>query len=226
MSTTPLNSTASYVEVELSTTNQRQQQQQHNEASYGKCSLRKLLSTAGIIVALVLIVVAIYMHLKQNHHLGRLYIDLTEAETEEHDVNEVTVPFEVVSAPAVAALGTPPLSENCLECIAATATANNPAKCNGHPCSIYRIYRPYWQDAMGRVDGIDYESCVSEPNCATDTVRAYLASFARDCDGDGLIRCRDHIMLHQLGPTGCMEKPMPATNLWRMSKCLQVKEIQ
>lgn len=72
----------------------------------------------------------------------------------------------------------------------------------------------------------DYETCVSNPDCATETVRSFISSYARDCDGDGVIRCRDHIMLHQLGPTGCMMGTLPPLSNNRMTDCLRVKELE
>ncbi|EDW69231.1 uncharacterized protein [Drosophila virilis] len=225
MSTTPINIAPSPVEVQLLQGSQRQQQRS-SWAKYGKCRIKKLLSSAAIFVALLLIAGAIYMHLKQKNHLGRLNIALA---TKENNVSEVILPFEVVTAPGVAALGSPLLSDDCLECIAATATDHKPAMCGPSPCSIYRISRPYWQDAirLGQfIAAQDYESCVSNPECATETVRSFITSYARDCDGDGLILCRDHIMLHQLGPTGCLQRTLPAFSRNRMDVCLRQKELE
>jgi len=42
------------------------------------CCTRQVLSTGAIFIALLLIIGAIYMHLRQKHHLGRLHINLKD----------------------------------------------------------------------------------------------------------------------------------------------------
>lgn len=105
------------------------------------------------------------------------------------------------------------MSPECLACLAATATNNVPAFCNGGvPCGIYRISRLYWQDARERLgpheDSLvqDYERCVVQDSCAERIVEGYVQRYAFDCNGDGRIECRDHIMLHLLGPGGCRRR--------------------
>ncbi|KAH8397438.1 hypothetical protein KR222_003950 [Zaprionus bogoriensis] len=122
------------------------------------------------------------------------------------------------------------VTDACLDCIAATTTQNKPTKCGETPCGIYGIHLPYWKDALLAVPNAagaqDYESCVSKGECGAAIVRGYMKSYTRDCNGDGIISCRDQIMLHLLGPTGCLRRDLPAKFHARMSECLRVKELE
>ncbi|KAH8379955.1 hypothetical protein KR009_008213 [Drosophila setifemur] len=208
------------------------------------CSTRKLISVCAIFFALMLIVGAIFLHLRQKHHLGRLHTHLKHHRSR---LEEENAGLSLVTAPGVAStqsspttfLPLPPtststsqLSSECLSCLATTATDNVPAVCKGKVhCGIYRISRIYWQDARERIDAEDslahdYEGCLAVDSCAERMVRSYVQRFASDCNGDGRIGCRDHIMLHMLGPGGCrMHKPLEAWVARRMEQCFELKEI-
>lgn len=99
MSTTP--TSVAVTQGDRSQQQQQQHQQQGIQVKYGKCSIGKLLSTAAILVALLLVVGAIYMHVMQKHHLGRLNIELAANRNED---GEATPPFQVVTMPAVGKL--------------------------------------------------------------------------------------------------------------------------
>ncbi|XP_034483409.1 uncharacterized protein LOC117788684 [Drosophila innubila] len=213
----------------------------HEEANAGqqrfskhdKCRIRNLLSAAAIFFALMLIVGAIILHTNQKSHFGRMNIDLgkkfQQQQKQQENVTDIILPFEVVTAPAVAALSTELVNEDCLECIAFTATANKPTMCSKSPCGIYRISRPFWQDATRTVTAAgveDYEGCVTNPDCGAAIVKGYMKSHPVDCDGDGVISCKDRIMLHILGPTGCRTKPLPGIFLTRMDECLRLKMFE
>ncbi|XP_026845617.1 uncharacterized protein LOC6595953 isoform X2 [Drosophila persimilis] len=198
-----------------------------------------LLTVAAIVTALLLILGAIYMHLKQRPHLGRLHITRKEKEKELVAVDTESLPVSLDVAAGVAAQSITTFrpsvlepSGDCLPCIAVAATDNHPAMCGGRPCGIYRISWLYWMDAQGTSDPDsaltqDYEECVPVASCAEGLVRSYVKRFGYDCDGDGLIGCRDHVMLHLNGPTGCrMGKPLAALAERRMNKCFTQKDIQ
>ncbi|KAH8322910.1 hypothetical protein KR059_010317 [Drosophila kikkawai] len=173
------------------------------------CGTGQILTASAIFFALMLIVGAIFMHLKHKHHLGRLHIHLRDHA--EH-------------LPLVAAAGVgdqpPPLfapprlvTDECLACIAIAATNNVPGVCRSKvgdewPCGIYRISPGYWEDAQRLIDpkdtlARDYKGCVVDDGCAGRIVRSYVERYAFDCNQDGRIECRDHAILHMRGPSGC-----------------------
>ncbi|XP_022216815.2 uncharacterized protein LOC111070517 isoform X2 [Drosophila obscura] len=202
------------------------------------CSTLDLLSVAAVVLALLLILGAIYMHLKQRSHLGRLHIPRREKGKELLDAKALSISLDVAAGVAAQSITTvrPSLlepSEDCLPCIAVAATDNQAATCGGMPCGIYRISWLYWMDAQGTSDPDnqpltqDYEGCVPVASCAEGLVRSYVKRFGYDCDGDGLIGCRDHVILHLNGPTGCrMGKPLSALAERRMNKCFSKKDLQ
>ncbi|KAL7732418.1 hypothetical protein ACLKA6_004388 [Drosophila palustris] len=218
---------AAYVEVPLENATPKEQKSSRHK----KCHIKKLLSEAALFFALLLIVGAIILHTRQKSHFGRMNIGRGTKlkQQQKENVTDIILPLEVVTAPAVAALSTELVNEDCLECIAATITGNKPGMCGKSPCGIYRIYRPYWQDAARTVQAAgveDYESCVLNSDCAAAIVRGYMKTYPVDCDGDGVIGCKDHIMLHLLGPTGCVTNPLKAIFQTRMDECLRVKAFE
>ncbi|XP_017009563.2 uncharacterized protein [Drosophila takahashii] len=62
------------------------------------CCTREVLSVAAICIALLLIIGAIYMHLRQKHHLGRLHINLKDRGR----LDALEEDFPVVTASGVA----------------------------------------------------------------------------------------------------------------------------
>ncbi|KAH8316746.1 hypothetical protein KR074_002002 [Drosophila pseudoananassae] len=184
---------------------------------------RKVLTVAAILVALMLVVGAIYLHLQQKHHLGRLNFHSKDnvPQSEELELDGITLiteagvagqtPTPTTTTGTVSETGpNRQMSSECFACLAATATNNVPAFCNDRvPCGIYRISHLYWQDAQQWLrpqnDSLiqDYKGCVVQNSCAERIVEGYVQRYAFDCNGDGRIECRDHIMLHLLGPGGC-----------------------
>lgn len=214
----PTTQEAAYIEVPNQEANPR----------HKKFHIKNLLSASAIFFALLLIIGAIFLHIRQKSHFGRMNIELRQ-KLQDQNVSDIILPFEVATVPAVAALSTELVNEDCLECIAATRMSNKPIMCGEASCGIYGISRPYWQDAMRRVDfpgAEDYESCVSNPDCGAAIVRGYMKSYPVDCDGDGSIGCKDHILLHLQGPTGCVIKPLADIFRTRMDECLRVKKIE
>ncbi|ALC45075.1 CG14823 [Drosophila busckii] len=183
-----------------------------------KCKLKNLVSTLAICCALALIIGAIYMHLRQKHHLGRLNVEHREQ------------PAEVVDIAATIAARSAYQSEQCLACIAAAATANKRVMCRDEPCGIYRISRGYWRDAQLAVPELalqGYDNCVIEDECAARAVSGYLQVYAHDCNGDGLISCKDYIMLHLLGPTACKkQQQLGAMHSQRAQLCLLQHQLE
>ncbi|XP_004519053.1 uncharacterized protein LOC101452634 [Ceratitis capitata] len=124
------------------------------------------------------------------------------------------------------------ITEACMQCICRTATECRPAVCgNNMDCGVFRISRPYWLDAgMPALEGDEgstdntnttYGRCVNNMYCATRVVAAYINKYARDCNRNGVIDCRDHIALHLLGPTGCLQSEgvLPQVFARRMEDC-------
>ncbi|XP_016924777.3 uncharacterized protein [Drosophila suzukii] len=62
------------------------------------CCTREFLSGGAIFIALLLVIGAIYMHLRQKHHLGRLHINLKDRGR----LDVLEEDFPVVTAAAVA----------------------------------------------------------------------------------------------------------------------------
>ncbi|XP_049315211.1 uncharacterized protein LOC105227143 [Bactrocera dorsalis] len=125
------------------------------------------------------------------------------------------------------------ISEACVQCICETVNLCRPAKCRDDvDCGVFRISHLYWLDAgKPTLDADDssnsiintmYTDCVNNMDCATRAVTAYISKYARDCDGNGAIDCRDYIALHLLGPTGCVQSKGVLANAFeqRMEDCL------
>ncbi|XP_054085137.1 uncharacterized protein LOC105216282 [Zeugodacus cucurbitae] len=122
----------------------------------------------------------------------------------------------------------------CIQCLCETVNLCRPAKCrDDEECGVFRISRFYWLDAgkptldddkSSSTSDADtmYTDCVNNMDCATRAVTAYMKKYARDCDGNGAIDCRDHIALHLLGPTGCVQSEgvLAPTFEQRMDDCL------
>ncbi|XP_017128576.1 uncharacterized protein LOC108146861 isoform X1 [Drosophila elegans] len=207
------------------------------------CRAREVLSVGAIFIALLLIIGAIYMHLRQKHRLGRLHITLKDRERVDDGLAAEDEDFHLVTAAAVAAQtittfrpspSSSQPSDECLACMATTATDNIPAICGNRgrgkePCGIYRISHGYWQDALRTIDtddslAQDYERCVVVKDCAERIVRGYVQRYGWDCNGDGRIECRDHVILHMRGPGGCRrQKPLGEGNENRLENCLKYK---
>ncbi|KAH8270299.1 hypothetical protein KR018_006860 [Drosophila ironensis] len=203
-----------------------------------RCRPQQVLSVTAILIALLLIVGAIYMHLRQKHHLGRLHVPSNknhhaaslEAEVEEDA--QLVIAEGGVEATTFRTSRTQ-LSSECLACVAATVTGNVPAVCwGGVQCGIYRISRPYWQDALERIETneesltLDYDACVTLDSCAGRIVEGYVRRYGSDCNGDGRIECRDHIMLHVLGPGACRRhQNLDALAERRVHECMKNKGI-
>ncbi|KAH8307099.1 hypothetical protein KR044_004949, partial [Drosophila immigrans] len=176
--------------------------------------LKSLLSSAAIFLSLMLIVGAIFMHLKQKNRFGRINInwDNEELEPPAYYVNQ--------STPAIEEL----VNDECLICIAQTRTRYQNAMCGMTPCGVYGISKSYWEDALLRTDfdgSEDYESCVLDEECAGAIVRGYIDLYFSDCNHDGRIGCEDHITLHLLGPTGCTTNQLPPIYQKRMNDCVE-----
>ncbi|KAH8371112.1 hypothetical protein KR093_006275 [Drosophila rubida] len=213
------------------------EQAQPRLGKLGRFSIKRLLSSAAIFLSLMLILGAIFMHVKQQNRLGRINYNYGEEELKPqmyYAANETSTPTPT------------PLDELCLWCIAQTRSRRNPVKCGDTNCGIYGISKFYWQDALlspyfkaneanpfspdhfeRSIDpATDYEGCVSDSGCGAAIVRGYMELYGRDCNGDGVIECQDHIMLHMLGPTGCKTQPLPDIFRKRMEGCMEIRELK
>jgi len=62
--------------------------------------------------------------------------------------------------------------------------------------------------------------------CAETIVQSYVQRYGDDCNGDGRIECRDHVMLHMRGPGGCArQEPLGALAESRLVNCLKYMGI-
>ncbi|KAH8255214.1 hypothetical protein KR038_006044 [Drosophila bunnanda] len=210
------------------------------------CGTGRILTASAIFFALMLIVGAIFMHLRHKHHLGRLHIHLRDHS--EHlplvaatgvAAQTITTFHPATDPPPSPAPQTPPpspppwlVSDECLTCIAIAATNNVPGVCRSkgggeRPCGIYRISPGYWQDAQRLIDPMDalardYEGCVVDDGCAARIVRSYVERYAFDCNQDGRIECQDHAILHMRGPGGCRRQELLTSPVEkRLEMCLK-----
>ncbi|MPC24667.1 Lysozyme [Portunus trituberculatus] len=109
---------------------------------------------------------------------------------------------------------------NCLGCMCEAATrCNATTACHhsggGYFCGPFHISWAYWADAKKPVLLHDdpnrqgaFEDCAKDLYCSASVVRTYMKTFAQDCDGDGVITCKDYVRLHKLGRLGC-SAPLP-----------------
>ncbi|KAH8297739.1 hypothetical protein KR054_007569 [Drosophila jambulina] len=209
------------------------------------CGTGQILTASAIFFALMLIVGAIFMHLRHKHHLGRLHIHLRD-HTEHLPLVAVTgvapqtiTTFQPATDPPATQTPSPPpppppwlVSDECLACLALAATNNAPRVCRSKggeewPCGIYRISYGYWQDAQRLIDPMDalardYAGCVVDDGCAGRIVRSYVERYAFDCNQDGRIECRDHAILHMRGPGGCRRSELLTSQVEkRLEVCLK-----
>ena len=49
-----------------------------------------------------------------------------------------------------------------------------------------------------------------------------MLKFGQDCNGDGIINCRDHAAIHQMGGYGC-KAPVPIQYQAKIDQCLNEK---
>lgn len=109
---------------------------------------------------------------------------------------------------------------NCLGCMCEAATrCNASTACHnsggGYFCGPFHISWAYWADAGKPVLLHDdpnrlgaFEDCAKDLYCSATVVRQYMKKFAKDCDGDGVVTCKDYVRLHKLGRQGCTV-PLP-----------------
>ncbi|XP_011696002.1 PREDICTED: lysozyme-like isoform X2 [Wasmannia auropunctata] len=102
------------------------------------------------------------------------------------------------------------VSQVCLGCLCeASSGCNTTIGCSGSVCGPFGITWDYWSDAdkptlNGEPLSINaYSRCANDPNCAADTIKAYMAKFSHDCTGNGVIDCEDYVRIHHLGIFGC-----------------------
>ncbi|XP_030384991.1 uncharacterized protein LOC115632125 isoform X1 [Scaptodrosophila lebanonensis] len=119
------------------------------------------------------------------------------------------------------------ISKECLYCIARTATDCKPVFCSDNRmCGIYRISQWYWSDALSYFQWPstpNINECLSDPLCSMEVVRAYIERYSRDCNYDGIVDCRDHILLHLKGPSGCLNGALGSLYESRMETCLETQ---
>ncbi|VEN58094.1 unnamed protein product [Callosobruchus maculatus] len=119
--------------------------------------------------------------------------------------------------------------QKCLGCICeAVSGCDTSSKCEGDKCGPYRISPAYWADAgKPTVNGESpdgataYTNCVSDKSCAGSAVKAYMAKYKKDCNGDGVIDCDDFILIHLFGGDACTEHKLPGAVESRYEKCMK-----
>jgi hypothetical protein len=112
------------------------------------------------------------------------------------------------------------MSNECMECICEAASACDlNAKCTGLPldetgrhCGPYQLDGNYWR-LGGRMGG-DFERCVSDKECAEQTVTRFIRRMSFDCNEDGVIDCLDYAAIHKAGPKSCNSQWLLESKFW------------
>ncbi|XP_037938624.1 uncharacterized protein LOC119671874 [Teleopsis dalmanni] len=122
------------------------------------------------------------------------------------------------------------VNEICMQCMCENISMCKPRKCGKQSCGVFIISESYWFDAgeptvskneyTNSKDASDYFLCVNDRKCAETTVRAYMKRFSRDCNKDGVIDCLDYILIHLLGPNGCLTSSLHPEFFKNMRQCL------
>ncbi|XP_052869241.1 lysozyme-like [Anopheles cruzii] len=126
-----------------------------------------------------------------------------------------------------------PVTDVCLSCICeASSGCDASVRCSGDVCGMFRITWAYWADAGKPVqlgDSPDsqhaYANCANEPYCAARTVQGYMRKFGQDCNGDGVIDCFDHAIIHKLGGYNCKNQ-VPIVYQSKIDECIQRKAVE
>ena len=112
------------------------------------------------------------------------------------------------------------MSSECMECICEAASGCNlEAKCTGLPldetgrtCGPFQLSSNYWR-LGGRIGG-DFETCVTEKECAEKTVTRFIQRMAFDCNEDGVVDCLDYAAIHRAGPKSCNTQWLSESTFW------------
>ncbi|XP_035787305.1 lysozyme-like [Anopheles albimanus] len=126
-----------------------------------------------------------------------------------------------------------PVTDACLSCICeASSGCDASVRCSGDVCGMFRITWAYWADAGKPVQSGDspdsqnaYANCTNEPYCAARTVQGYMRKFGQDCNGDGVIDCFDHAIIHKLGGYNCKNQ-VPIVYQSKIDECIQRKAVE
>ena len=76
-------------------------------------------------------------------------------------------------------------------------------------CGPFQVDWEYWSEAGKPGNRPDlsnlenFQQCLTNRQCAEETVRGYMAKFRKDCNEDGSIDCNDFAALHIAGPRSC-----------------------
>ncbi|XP_076349240.1 lysozyme-like [Tachypleus tridentatus] len=136
--------------------------------------------------------------------------------------------FWIVSVTAIFDNGQNLVSRECLDCLCeASSGCNLETGCHNlggsnYFCGPYVISYSYWVDAgrPGEIpdNPLDFESCLTNLQCAETTVEGYMKKWTRDCDRNGQISCNDFARIHKAGPFGCNGTWVLTTDFWSIFK--------
>lgn len=105
--------------------------------------------------------------------------------------------------------------QDCLECIChASSRCNNNAGCVSDGtgkfiCGPYQVDWEYWTEAGKPGQRADlsnlenFQQCLTNRQCADETVRGYMTRFLKDCDENGVRDCNDMAAIHIAGARNC-----------------------
>ncbi|XP_076326140.1 lysozyme 2-like [Tachypleus tridentatus] len=124
----------------------------------------------------------------------------------------------------VTVIGQNYVSDECLKCICQASTKCNLSQgCNTN-CGPYLISFAYWKDAglpgktKNYVDYNDFVACVTNVQCAKQTIRGYMKNWARNCVKNREINCNDVARIHKTGRVGCHGTWYKGTDYWKLFK--------
>ncbi|XP_020277533.1 lysozyme-like [Pseudomyrmex gracilis] len=112
-----------------------------------------------------------------------------------------------------AQLEVPPgaVSRACIGCICEVSSGcNTTIGCSESVCGPFAITWGYWADAgkptlngEPSTSSDAYPRCVNDPYCAARAIQGYMAKYAQDCTGNGVVDCEDYLRVHRLGAGAC-----------------------
>ncbi|XP_037075707.1 invertebrate-type lysozyme 3-like [Pollicipes pollicipes] len=110
----------------------------------------------------------------------------------------------------------------CLSCLCTAATGCDvKAACQQNDpldiCGPFYMSEPYWVDAnvtaLDAYAAYEFKECATDTECAGAAVASYMHNFARDCDGDGQVTCKDFGLMHYLGYSSCADEDLVQSGL-------------
>lgn len=148
------------------------------------------------------------------------------------DLGKLNIP-EKKSAKAVSeVVRIESITEDCLRCICNTVsgcTLKKRCKNDRTECGPFRISKSFWEKAgksttHSLIDPMfpgAFQSCATNLECATKTVKNFMRQYAQDCNKDGVIDCYDYLAILMQGTEQCY-KELTTDDTMALEECMAV----